>query len=46
MLSPSTLDTKYSQANNSGSIANDIVMEEDEASEVSKCNIFQINQVL
>ena len=26
--------------------ANDIVMDEDEASEVSKCNIFQINQVL
>ena len=46
MLDPSTLDTKHSQANNSGSIANDIVMEEDEASEVSKCNIFQINQVL
>ena len=46
MLDPSTLDTKHSQANNSGSIANDIVMDEDEASEVSKCNIFQINQVL
>ena len=40
MLDPSTLDTKHCQANNS-IIANDIVMEEDEASEVRNATDFK-----
>ena len=47
VLKPSRLDTKACQANNKSTrTANDIVMEEDEASEVGKCFNFQMIWVL